>query len=228
MHLHWHLAECIQDYGPIYGFWLFPFERYNGILGNFPTNKRSTAEQLMKPFIYEMEYMQLPMPDLFKEHFQSLILSTQDPNQLSQQKIPGDQFLQCISFPTVSKYSALETSDLLKLQEVYSHIYSLEESNSSQPKCVIPRSIKVYKTLSFYNQRLGSFSNPSSSNSAFSMAKWCDESDCIDTSSVLRPGHVLYYFMLSHPKEEHVFAAVYWFEEHLDSSLQAKLKPLSV
>ena len=33
MHLHCHLSGCIEDYGPIFGFWLFSFERYNGMLG---------------------------------------------------------------------------------------------------------------------------------------------------------------------------------------------------
>ena len=46
MHLHAHLRECIQDYGPIYSFWLFSFERYNGMLGNFPNNQRSIEIQL--------------------------------------------------------------------------------------------------------------------------------------------------------------------------------------
>ncbi|OAD79051.1 hypothetical protein PHYBLDRAFT_62186 [Phycomyces blakesleeanus NRRL 1555(-)] len=30
MHLHLHLGECVHDFGPIYAFWLFSFERYNG------------------------------------------------------------------------------------------------------------------------------------------------------------------------------------------------------
>ena len=33
-----HLVECIKDYGPVYAFWLFSFERNNGILGNYRTN----------------------------------------------------------------------------------------------------------------------------------------------------------------------------------------------
>ena len=32
MHMHTHLADCVLDYGPVYSFWLFSFERYNGIL----------------------------------------------------------------------------------------------------------------------------------------------------------------------------------------------------
>ena len=38
MHLHCHLKDIILDFGPVQEFWLFSFERYNGILGNQPTN----------------------------------------------------------------------------------------------------------------------------------------------------------------------------------------------
>lgn len=41
MHLHMHLTECILDFGPVYTFWLYSFERYNGILGNYSTNQKS-------------------------------------------------------------------------------------------------------------------------------------------------------------------------------------------
>lgn len=27
MHMHCHLASCLREFGPIHGFWLFPFER---------------------------------------------------------------------------------------------------------------------------------------------------------------------------------------------------------
>ena len=32
MHVHCHLKEVLLDYGPVYGFWLFSFERMNGVL----------------------------------------------------------------------------------------------------------------------------------------------------------------------------------------------------
>jgi len=50
-HLHLHLAECFLDYGPCYGFWLFSFERYNGILGKYHTNQQATEIQLMRKFM---------------------------------------------------------------------------------------------------------------------------------------------------------------------------------
>ena len=29
MHMHLHLRDCLLDYGPVYAFWCFAFERYN-------------------------------------------------------------------------------------------------------------------------------------------------------------------------------------------------------
>ena len=51
MHMHGHLADCINNYGPISSFWLFSFERYNGILGKFANNKKNIEEQLMRKFL---------------------------------------------------------------------------------------------------------------------------------------------------------------------------------
>lgn len=33
IHLSLHIPDCCRDYGPIYSFWLFPFERLNGYIG---------------------------------------------------------------------------------------------------------------------------------------------------------------------------------------------------
>lgn len=48
MHLHLHLKECLNDYGPLYSFWCYAFERYNGMLGKFPTNNKNIEPQLMR------------------------------------------------------------------------------------------------------------------------------------------------------------------------------------
>ena len=50
MHMHCHVVRCMKDFGPVHSFWLFPFERYNGILGSRPTNNRSVEVQLMRRF----------------------------------------------------------------------------------------------------------------------------------------------------------------------------------
>ena len=51
MHLHCHLINSELDYGPVYAYLLFSFERFNGILGGIPTNNRAIEVQLMKRFV---------------------------------------------------------------------------------------------------------------------------------------------------------------------------------
>ena len=51
MHLHLHLAQCIKDYGSTSGFWLYTFERYNGMLGSYHTNNKCIESQIMKTFL---------------------------------------------------------------------------------------------------------------------------------------------------------------------------------
>ena len=53
MHLHCHLYDCILDFGPIYSFWLFSFERENGILVSYKTNKKNLEAQLTRRFLKE-------------------------------------------------------------------------------------------------------------------------------------------------------------------------------
>ena len=48
IHLHVHLKDCLLDFGPIYSFWLFSFERYNGMLGNLPNNKKNIEPQIIR------------------------------------------------------------------------------------------------------------------------------------------------------------------------------------
>ena len=38
IHLSLHLTECCRDYGPLYSFWCYSFERMNGILGKLYTD----------------------------------------------------------------------------------------------------------------------------------------------------------------------------------------------
>ena len=44
-------TKLFLDYGPTHGFWCFPFERFNGILGGYPTNNKNTEVQLLSKFI---------------------------------------------------------------------------------------------------------------------------------------------------------------------------------
>lgn len=69
MHLHCHLRECVLDYGPLRNFWLFAFERYNGVLESLHTNNRNIEPQLMRKFLRECEISCIPLPE---EHLNEL------------------------------------------------------------------------------------------------------------------------------------------------------------
>ena len=56
MHMHGHLTECIKDYG---SFWLFSFERFNGLLGDLPTNNRLIETQVKQRFVHDNFHLQL-------------------------------------------------------------------------------------------------------------------------------------------------------------------------
>ena len=51
MYLHIHLKESFFNYGLPHAFWCFAFERYNGILRSYHSNKKSIESQFMKKFL---------------------------------------------------------------------------------------------------------------------------------------------------------------------------------
>ena len=51
MHLHLHWKESLLDYGPVFAFWCFPLERYNGIFQNFQNNWICTELEIMAKFV---------------------------------------------------------------------------------------------------------------------------------------------------------------------------------
>lgn len=53
MHIHLHLRQCLLDYVPIYGFWCFPYEQYNGKLGDYASNRKSIEVQVARKFLRE-------------------------------------------------------------------------------------------------------------------------------------------------------------------------------
>lgn len=74
MHMHGHLKEVVKDYGPVYGFWLFAYERYNGILGYQPNNSRAIEPQLMSCFLRDNFAYNFEYPEEFSQEFGSFCM----------------------------------------------------------------------------------------------------------------------------------------------------------
>ena len=73
MHLHLHLAECIYDFGPVYSFWCFSFERMNGILGSYHTNNRNISVQLASRFLDSTVFSPSNWPKEFCQEYYPII-----------------------------------------------------------------------------------------------------------------------------------------------------------
>ncbi|CAB4431022.1 unnamed protein product [Rhizophagus irregularis] len=52
LHLCLHICHCALDYGPLYAFWCFSYERMNGLLGSYHTSNRKIEPELLKTIHY--------------------------------------------------------------------------------------------------------------------------------------------------------------------------------
>ena len=68
MHLHAHLMDCILDFGPVYSFWLFSFERLNGVLGSYHTNGHDISLQIMRKFTSSTYHCIQNWPEEYRNH----------------------------------------------------------------------------------------------------------------------------------------------------------------
>ena len=73
IHLHGHLKECMEDFGPVYAFWLFSFERLNGVLGSYHTNCHDVSLQLMRRFVTNLDCNDYNWPEEYRSEFLPLI-----------------------------------------------------------------------------------------------------------------------------------------------------------
>ena len=68
MHLHLHLLDSFLDYGPAHGFWCFPFERFNGRLGD----DKAIESQIMNKLCHEQAISRLNLGKELGQDFHSL------------------------------------------------------------------------------------------------------------------------------------------------------------
>ena len=176
--------DCIKDYGSVYGFWLFSFERYNGTLGNFHNNKKDITAQLMRQFI---QCYQLVTPIMFKEELQPLLPVQKNVSEVHS----SSSDFKFVGLPTLSKFSSLDPSDYSLLGAMYSHLYNCTINSRDQ----MTYTIKIFKTLTLYGRQFGSLRSLSSKHSAYVMASWAEEDGSINESANQRPGKVLYYVL---------------------------------
>ena len=122
IHLHVHLKEELLNYGPVYEFWLFSFERFNGILGNQPTNNRLPEPQLMQRFVDDNSAYALQFPEEFKEDFSPLCMTETRLTGSVSDTLADFSDVSTYTLPSRSKYSTLPEQDRDYLKTLFSKL----------------------------------------------------------------------------------------------------------
>ena len=137
MHLHLHLKECINDYGPVYSFWCFAFERFNGVLGSYHTNNIRIEPQIMCRFFNQQAVHNLGIPIEFSGFKELLPLGSSNKGALLNSTCAGEMVMKLIqlSSPQLSidmdfSHSSAESlvgpsTDKVLPNDVYSELCSI-------------------------------------------------------------------------------------------------------
>ena len=139
--MHLHLKNCLHDYGPVYSFWCFAFERYNGILGAYHTNNKQIEPQIMRKFLKEKQLRSSDLPQEYGNFIDVLPQSHDSKGSLECAKCSGNvhQLIHLSSplQPSLCDYSLSDVENLIppitekvlpnalymQLCEVYKQLY---------------------------------------------------------------------------------------------------------
>ncbi len=236
MHLHGHLRQCIEDCGPVHSFWLFSFERFNGLLGRTPTNNKNVEVQLMQRFVNDSTLIDLDLPTDFEDSFLPVYPLTGNPKG-DESISPPPKVSQChwelmndtpesrnwevdltyFMLPKISKRLVLNHDDQVRLTAVYKYLYP--QLSTAVPPFVINVTLRRYERVSICSQTFGSVSK-NSEHSLYILANWNDNGQIKASWNPkdLHPGKVLYYALHSITVggtiKQHLFARVEWYLDH--------------
>lgn len=244
MHMHTHLCECVLDFGPVYAFWLFSFERYNGIMGNFQTNNRSIELQLMRKFLRDQAVQEIPCPDTFRSDFEPLIKPMGQSGTLGEMQIEPLQSFRALAslcngsvqstqlWNEISLYRCLPPSSLDCLDEhevPYLKAMYNQLSPDVQEESVFGN-FELFSAVEVGGERYGS-SNSRSIRSSYVLASWVSTGGRIDKGAVEpRAGCVRFYMRqnvcVAGEYKPFLLAYVTWYQNHPEKGYFGK--PLQV
>ena len=216
MHMHTHLADCILAHCPIYSFWLFSFERYNGILGNYYTNNKSIELQIMRKFIRDQNIRDFAFPEEYKEQFHDIVNKVDqhtckssrividhklylDILHLSQNTIDIENKLwYSLAGYSLGSLHVIENLDCDELQYIF-EVYKIFFPGISLSN--IPSLFDKYASVELASECYGS-------RFSYVLAQWAGRFDgMVDLESTdERPGIIEYFIHQSITYDEHVYS----------------------
>ena len=237
MHFHLHIKECVENYGSMYGFWLFSFERYDGILGSFhAANNREVEVQPMRRFLTmsALDGLKYLMPPEFFHPLCSEIHQANDTdgvvehptiNSLPWLKVVGGLLIpnctawtdrSVIQLPTRYRLCCFDGDEIGLLRTTYARLYpSLELSTEH-----LNSTFRKYSSLCIDEERLSSGMENRLYKYVRVMASWVGGEGQIALGQSI-PGRVKYYFEYSFEIDEqqyrYCFACVQWYKEYANN-----------
>ena len=236
LHLHCHLRQSIKDYGPVNNFWLFAYERYNGILESYPTNGRSIEIQLMKKFLKEFTlYAHIPhLPSEFQDDFSNFFTSQLEPHvhlegslrmtvhsrfndRHDPRTITAWQLASGTSdlhLPNSYVRSAFSASELLELKQIYTLLYPTWKHEDME----LISSFQKYRSLTLKGTHI---------NEVVFTRTPGDMMECRPVVINHFALHAVYNDNSNDP-QQHVFVNVSWLKRHHANGRDHFVKPVEI
>lgn len=227
MHLHCHLKECIEDFSSSNNFWLFSYERYNGYLGDIPSNKRNVEPQLMKRFLLAQRVhgLKSSLPDEFSNDFARFCpeIGQVETTPLATCQVPEARISACedvwdnwdgLTLEGKPKTVCLAAEEKELLLQTYKLMYP--SHSSLQQDFYVPSLAEKYTGISLGAMRYASKESVRKNKFAWVHATWFGESE---ERMEERPCIIKYYLRhsivdnSSGQSKHHCFAVVQWFRK---------------
>ena len=162
MHTHCHLKDVLLDYGPVYGFWLFSFERMNGVLEHQPTNHQHVETQLMRRFNHDNAAYATENPTDFHDELSEFCTLRQNlVGSLLPTKSHADRLYEFSNVFTVNVFEDHEATNLKGLLA--------KLNTTSLDKINVNMTYKKYKYLTIKDIKINS---STTKNFSVAMATW--------------------------------------------------------
>ena len=224
MHYHCHIVECIEDYGPVQGFWCYPFERYNGLLGSTPNNNRLIEPQIMYHVLNENKILSFGIDDA-PEPLLSCFPKMVHTGSVAETMLSADEStqaenayildcLQSIQLPKYKVHCILSRSEREAALKLYSHIYSLPASSIE-----IALTCFAYNSITYTGKLYGTYQNKTASSSI--VMTRCDPRSPLESTiscSNLRAARINKFYkhtaMVCGELKTHLLVSLSWYEAH--------------
>ena len=234
MHMHMHLKECILDAGPIYTFWCFSFERYNGFLGAMNRLWRAPEQQLIHKFnnLQMLSAVELPDGELLNCFQQARHQKNSLPDVVTNSSFMLEYEKNLFCSPDTVSAKKLDLHQLIPpgrekilCETDRQHLHSMYMTIYGNADCIthVPLKYTRYSKLRIFNQ-LYTSKIAGTARSSIIIAIWPHLTDITTetTISKVRVG-VIEYFMVhamsiksttGDRQQQHLLARVAWFHDH--------------